>query len=130
MENILTAGLGEKMPAYTFECENCSKVFERVCSMKDYTGKAKCPLCNSKKTFRRYVDDVATLNGSVKKADSELKTIGDLANRNRDRMTEDHKIALHQKHNSYREDAPELPKGMSRLNKDDKPHKNFLRRLK
>lgn len=118
------------MPAYTFECDKCSEVFELVCSMKDYTGKANCPSCKSKKTFRRYVDDVATLNGSVKKADDELKTVGDLANRNRDRMSDDEKIALHQKHQSYREDAPELPKGMSRLPKQKKPTKNFIRRLK
>jgi len=60
-----------------------------------------------------------TINGSVKKSDSELKTIGDLANRNRDRMTNDQKNYLDKKHNEYKDQdlAKELPKGMSRIKK-------------
>lgn len=56
---------------------------------------------------------------SVKKADSELKTIGDLANRNRDRMSEDERVTLYKKHNDYKdqESQKELPKGMSRIKK-------------
>jgi len=58
-------------------------------------------------------------NTSIKKTDSELSTIGDLANRNRDRLSDDEKIALHKKHNSYKDAVSnkELPKGMSRMKK-------------
>lgn len=69
------------------------------------------------------MDDVSTINATVKKADSELKTIGDLANRNRDKMSEDQKISLANKHNEYKEDykeVTELPKGMTRLKKQPK----------
>ena len=64
-----------------------------------------------------------TINSSVKKSDSELKTLGDLANRNRDKMSEDHKKALDAKHTAYQdaklkdELTKELPKGMSRIAK-------------
>jgi hypothetical protein len=60
----------------------------------------------------------------VKKADSELKTIGDLANRNADRMSEDQKRSLYMKHNDYKEHKIEtkpLPKGMSYKKKPPKP---------
>lgn len=110
------------MPIYTFECLKCEKTFEHVCSIKSYNGKAKCPSCSSKKTTRCYTDDVATINGSVKKSDSELKTLGDLAMRNTERLTEDQKQEIYKKNNSYKEtpsDKP-LPKGMSRIKKPPK----------
>lgn len=111
------------MPCYTFFCDKCQKKFEIISSIKDYTDKQKCPSCKSSKdSYRCYTEDVATLNSSIKKSDGELKTIGDLANRNRDRMSEDHKQQLYEKHNSYKdhtEDAP-LPKGMTRLKKQKK----------
>jgi hypothetical protein len=67
----------------------------------------------------RHYGDMLTINGSVKKSDSELKTIGDLANRNRDRMTDDHRTVLDHKHNAYKDNdaIKELPKGMSRIKK-------------
>lgn len=110
------------MPAYTYQCSKCNCIFEIVCSIKDYEEKAKCSDCGSIKTFRRYHDDLSTLNTSVKKADSELKTIGDLAKRNTDRMSDDQKNHLYQKHNSYKEQVSEkpLPKGMSRIKKPPK----------
>ena len=66
-----------------------------------------------------YVDDLLTLNGSVKKADSELKTIGDVAMRNTERFSDDYKAYLHEKNNAYKEHKEEkpLPKGMTRINK-------------
>jgi hypothetical protein len=107
------------MPEYTFECENCKNKFEIVCSIKDYTDKQSCPMCKSSSTSRSYIDDCMNISGSVKKSDSELKTLGDLANRNRDRLSDDTKIALHKKHNEYKDVAfqKELPKGMSRIEK-------------
>jgi hypothetical protein len=73
-------------------------------------------------SHRLYIEDVATQNLSVKKGDSELKTIGDLAQRNTERMSEDHKHYLQQKHNDYKinkEDTP-LPKNMYRPTKTKK----------
>lgn len=66
--------------------------------------------------------DLATQSSSVKKSNSELKTIGDLANRNRDRMSDDQKAALYAKHNDYKEHKEEnrLPAGMSRIKKGPK----------
>jgi hypothetical protein len=66
-----------------------------------------------------YTEDVLTLSASIKKSDSELKTVGDLAKRNTDRMSDDEKNSLKTKHNSYKDNRPEdpLPKGMSRLTK-------------
>ncbi len=110
------------MPTYSYYCDSCNTDFELFFYIKDYIEKPNCSICNSKKTHRSYIKDVSTQNTSVKKSDTELKTIGDLANRNRDRLSEDQKIALYEKHNSYKdrtEDKP-LPKGMSRMKKGTK----------
>ena len=109
------------MPTYSFFCENCENKFELYLSLSEYDTATKlCTFCNkSKKIIRLYQDDISTLNTSVKKSDCELKTIGDLANRNRDKMSEDHKAQLSAKHNDYKEQTPtkDLPSGMSRLNR-------------
>lgn len=66
---------------------------------------------------------MATLNTSVKKSDDQLKTLGDLANRNRDKLSEDQKVELYSKHNSYKDEPVSekpLPKGLSRLKKQPK----------
>jgi hypothetical protein len=60
----------------------------------------------------------------VRKSDNELKTIGDLAARNTERLNEEQKADLYTKHNSYREKIEEskpLPTGMSRIKKPPKP---------
>jgi putative FmdB family regulatory protein len=105
------------MPNYTFFCESCSNKFEIFLTIKEYKEHPKCSLCESKKTYRSYQDDICT--GFVKKTDAELSTIGDLANRNRDRMSDDQKQSLYVKHNEYKDSAfqKELPSGMSRMKK-------------
>lgn len=111
------------MPTYSYACKKCSSIFELFFSIRNYTDdKQKCPKCKSL-CSRSYEADISTLATSVKKADSELRTIGDLANRNRDRMTDDHKVALNKKHNDYKETPPDkpLPDGMSRIKKPPKP---------
>jgi putative FmdB family regulatory protein len=111
------------MPAYTFYCEKCKYKFEIICSIKDYSDKQRCEKCsNSRNVIRAYTEDLLTINSSVKKSDSELKTIGDLANRNRDKLTDDQKLNLYQKHNDYKEGPgpSELPKGMTRMKKTPK----------
>jgi putative FmdB family regulatory protein len=110
------------MPTYSYSCNKCNKSFELFFYIKDYIQQPKCPLCSSKQTNRCYIEDVSTLSSSVKKADSELSNLGDLANRNRDRMSDDQKQFLFQKHNEYREDksSTDLPSGMSRMKKQPK----------
>lgn len=107
------------MPTYSYICTKCDSHFELFSYIKDYNSSPPCSQCGSLKTFRNYMDDVSTINSSVKKSDSELSTLGDLANRNRDKLSEDQKQALYQKHNSYKteESTKELPKGMSRMKK-------------
>lgn len=110
------------MPNYTYECNKCHSKFELFSSISEYQSKPKCQHCQSLKTQRSYEDDMRTISASVKKSDNELKTVGDLANRNRDKMSNDEKNHLHKRHNSYKEEQIEkpLPKGMTRLKKQNK----------
>lgn len=105
------------MPTYSYLCDNCKKDFELFFYIKDYIEHPKCIYCKNKKTYRQYIKDVITQNTSVKKSDNELKTIGDLAKRNSDKMSEDYKQHLYNKHNQYKEHTIEkpLPSGMSRM---------------
>ncbi len=106
------------MPTYTYYCKQCNKSFELFSTIRDYKETEDCPSCKEI-CVRAYEEDMLTLSNSVKKSDSELKTIGDLANRNRDRLSADEKIALKNKHNEYKDQelAKELPKGFSRMQK-------------
>lgn len=110
------------MPTYSYFCNKCEKDFELFFYIKDYVENPKCEYCNHKTTHRLYSKDVLSQSASVKKSDSELKTIGDLANRNRDKMSEDEKNHLHKKHNDYKENKEHkpLPKGMTRMQKGKK----------
>lgn len=109
------------MPEYSYRCENCETTFSIVCSIREYADSQVCETCGAK-CCRDYIEDLSTLNTSVKLGDSDLKTLGHLAQRNTDRMSEDQRNELYRKHNSYKEDAPEkqLPKGMSRIKKPPK----------
>lgn len=109
------------MPTYTYVCNQCSSKFELFYNIRDYVEQPHCS-CGSIDTIRSYEDDLSTISSSVKKSDSELKTIGDLANRNRDRLSADQKRELEAKHNSYKDQelVKELPKGMSRIKKTEK----------
>lgn len=107
------------MPEYTYYCDECSDKFCIVCSIRDYDEHAKCIRCRSKKTFRLYKDDLTTLNTSIKLSDSEIKTLGHLANRNSERLSSDEKEHLNTKHNSYKDSGIEinLPTGMHKIQK-------------
>jgi putative FmdB family regulatory protein len=107
------------MPTYSYLCTKCNKYFELFAYIRDYDSNPPCPKCHTSETLRNYIEDISTINASVKKSDSELSTLGDLANRNRDKLSEDQKQALDHKHNSYKteESTKELPKGMSRMKK-------------
>ena len=111
------------MPTYTYICDSCNSDFELFFYIKDYIEKPACINCKSKKTHRSYISDVITQSASIRKMDSELKTLGDLAKRNTDRMSNDEKAHLYQKHNQYKDTQAEqelLPKGMTRLKKGPK----------
>lgn len=113
------------MPTYSYYCDSCKKDFELFFYIKDYVENPICEECKHS-TSRLYAKDVLTQTSSVKKSDSELKTLGDLALRNSDRMSSDEKIALEKKHNAYRDiDDKPLPKGMSRVKKPPKPKWKF-----
>lgn len=109
------------MPTYTFLCSKCNHKFEMFMSFNDYTDQQKCEVCKAK-AHRSYGDDLATANGFVKLADSELKTIGHLAHRNSEKMSQDQKEALYNKHNSYKyeKNGSQLPTGMSRIERGPK----------
>ena len=114
-----------RMPTYTYCCNKCNKKFELFFFFKDYIDQPKCSHCGSMHTYRSYIDDAQQSISFVKKSDSELKTIGDIANRNRDRMSDDHKLELYNKHNNYKEQESkkELPKGMQRIKKSKTKNK-------
>jgi len=109
------------MPEYSYLCEYCKYKFSLFASIQNYKPNPTCEKCKNK-CIRDYDLDLTTINTSVKKSDSELKTIGDLARRNSERMSEDHKHALYVKHNSYKDekDLKPLPSGMSRVKKGPK----------
>lgn len=109
------------MPEYSYICSKCNLRFSLISSISQYVEHPKCNKCQSL-CYRNYGVDLITLNASVKKSDNELKTIGDLAKRNSDRMSEDQKHALYLKHNSYKDeqDLKPLPTGMSRVKKGPK----------
>jgi hypothetical protein len=108
------------MPEYTYKCEKCKEIFTLITSIANYQSNPKCS-CGSK-SKRCYAQDCSTINSSVRKNDNELKTLGDLALRNTERMSDDQKEALRIKHNEYKEkpSTKKLPKGMTRIPKQPK----------
>jgi len=107
------------MPNYTYSCENCGVSFELFFYIKDYEPNPKCINCD-KKSNRLYSVDIPTQATSVKKSDSELKTLGDLAMRNTERLSQEQKHELDIKHNSYKTEKTQetpLPKGMKYASK-------------
>lgn len=122
MESILTRLVLLIMPTYSYQCSKCKESFELFFYIKDYIETPPCIKCKSKCTHRLYINDVLSQSSSVKKSDNELKTLGDLANRNRDRMSDDQKNELYKKHNDYKDNKPDsqLPKGMERIPKQKK----------
>ena len=122
METIPTGNLYFIMPTYSYQCLKCNNNFEIFFYIKDYQKEPKCGICGSKKTNRAYISDAISQSISVRKSDSELKTISDLAQRNTDKLSDDEKISLYRKHNSYKYEnsEKELPTGMSRIKKPEK----------
>lgn len=100
------------MATYTFECKHCQVDFEIVSSVGQYTGKGRCPTCKKVSKIRNLLCDLPV--SSIVKADSELKTIGDIAKRNTDKLSDDEKRHIIAKRDAEKVQSAELPKGMSR----------------
>lgn len=111
------------MPEYSFICEDCGTKFSIFMSYSKYDeGRFTCSKCNSVAVHRDHHTDLSDMVGSIRKSDSELKTVGDIADRNRDRMSNDEKEHLSRKHNGYKLDKADdpLPQGWNRVRKTKK----------
>jgi hypothetical protein len=110
------------MPEYTYICNDCSEKFVLISSIREYSEEAQCIKCGCEFAIRSYEDDLKGITSSIKLSKSEIKTLGHLAHRNSETMSEDQKNELYRKHNSYKENTPEkpLPKGMNRIKKPKK----------
>jgi putative FmdB family regulatory protein len=114
---------GQRMPTYSFKCfeedGGCGHSFEIVMGIKDYEDKQKCPICKKIKCVHRdYESD--PINAQVILGDSEIKTVGHLAGRNRDKMSDEEKDLLKKKNTTHLEQRrletnKNLPPGMKRL---------------
>lgn len=90
------------MPTYTFKCDEdtgCGHIWEFTCLMSELDEKRpkSCPQCKKRKSIHQVFGDVTV---------SLPKTLGSLAERNTNRMSEDERTHLHKKHNEYREAPP------------------------
>lgn len=75
------------MPEYSFRCEKCSRDFSEFWSISSYDEKLNnltCESCGSKKVHRNYQEDNMVVSYH------EVKTIGQLAERNTKKMGKYH----------------------------------------
>lgn len=87
------------MPTYNFFCPK-HKSFELFRSFADYREEEPCPKCQ--KTCKRDYADLETISGSVITSDTDSRmTIGRLADRNKERLSNDEKMAIQYKNNEY-----------------------------
>ena len=85
------------MPTYTYNCKDCQNHFHVVENMADHKESHPCPLCKSTNIGRDYKADNMAAVGSA----SIPKTLGFLADKNSDKMSEDEKNHLTEKHTEY-----------------------------
>jgi hypothetical protein len=93
------------MPNYSFlctnkKCKHSKSPLEIFFTISNYQSQQECPNCHKQTLFRDYQADLPS--GAVKKGDNEI-TVGHLAHRNTDRMSEDQKEALWVKNHEYME---------------------------
>ena len=102
------------MPTYEFQCLKCGAVHEIVRSFKSPNPQRVgdldevCCHGNSKIQQIFYAPDV-----SIRLGDSEVKTIGHLADRNSSKFSDDYKSKLTKK-NKTKRSGGKLPEGMER----------------
>lgn len=107
------------MPFYNFQCEQCLHTFELFMGMSDYHIPDQCPKCNNQGAVKRIFD------GCPSVSNGEPKTLGALADKNADKLSEAEKMALNYKHTEYLRNRP-APKLPERVNYDhpSRPRKN------
>lgn len=93
------------MPSYSYICTNkkCKFKFSVFKHMSEYERQERCPKCSHEECCRDYQEDLPV--ASVKKGDNEI-TLGHLASRNTERMSDDQKEAIHVKNHAYMENPP------------------------
>ncbi len=107
------------MIEYSYICEKCEVGFSVLKNRSDYQEREPCPQCKRKKNvIRNFQADLPT--GVVHLHISEVKTVGHLAARNGEKMSQDEQDERWLKDNAYK--APplekELPSGCSRIRKE------------
>lgn len=89
------------MPFYVYICNNCSFQYEEYLSMEEVRYySSKCPECRSKRVRRDFQAE------GVGGIDLTPKTVGGLADRNADKMSDDQKAAIQKESFSYLENRP------------------------
>ncbi len=101
---------------YEFECDGddggCGSQFEITCSMSEITGlKPKCPNCQKNKAVFRLFTGILV---------STTRTVGGLVDKNTDKLSDDYKHHLKEKHHAHRkkEFSGKLGKGMQTYERD------------
>lgn len=90
------------MPIYTFKCQKCNEQFEINCLMSDYPSlKPDCPQCSSLECVRDYQTDLENSTTGVKLSEDQL-TVGHLAYRNTERMSQDERSKIYLETNAYK----------------------------
>tara|TARA_R100000306_G_C4360489_1_gene134990 strand:- start:831 stop:1238 length:408 start_codon:yes stop_codon:yes gene_type:complete len=110
------------MPSYIFTCyedeKGCGHTFDILATMDEAPSlKPTCPNCHKRKSVARNYE-----LQNVVVYDSSPTTLGSLADRNSERMSDDQKNHLTNKNNAYRDQAftGSLPKGGSLVPRNDK----------
>ena len=86
------------MPEYSYTCLKCNTKFSVIKSISDYKPKEKCPECKLiGEVIRDLETDWNSLVGAVVRGDDQI-TVGELAKRNTERLSNDEKAALTHKH--------------------------------
>ena len=114
-----------KMPTYDFECQKCGEVHEvykRFNEAKPDTVsdlELDEPCCEGNSEVKQVI--LQAPHFSVRAASSEIKNLVQLAERNSETLSNDHKMAIHAKNKTKRiPSSKDLPDGMVRV-KTDKP---------
>ncbi len=115
------------MPEYTYVCDKehrqwnnntgCGYIFALVCSVKQYTSSPFCPICGrNDAVVRNYREDNVSVGVTL--GDDQL-TVGHMAKRNTDNLSNDEKVSLYNKHNAYKfqKSKVKLGKGMKSYGK-------------
>lgn len=101
------------MPTYTYTCPSCGD-FELYSSLQGYKEKVRCPSCTKQSQRNLLVDAMSVIATGL-----GAQTLGSIADKNADKLSQDEKDLLNAKHNAYK-DVPEeqlapLPAGMKRV---------------